>query len=201
MTRPHARGRAPDRRVGDAGREAQTSASQEPMESPGLPAHGAAATTGRWHRPVPAGRGVPAGTAGLGRGHKKGLGGAGGRAPAGPAGEARSTAAAVKHKGDLQPGLGPPAPAARREGRRPGALGLLLGLEATQADPSGPRVWRQQMWVAAGTRQGTGPGQSPTQPPAPLSAGTWAPPWAACRCSGWPAAAWPTWMASAPFLP
>lgn len=73
-------------------------------------------------------------------------------------------AAAVKHKGDLQPGLGPPAAAARSEDRQLGALELLLGLEAAQASPNGPCIWRQQMWVVAGTRHGTGPERSPTQP-------------------------------------
>lgn len=73
-------------------------------------------------------------------------------------------AAAVKHKGDLQPGLGSPAAAARSEGRQPGALELLLGLEAAHASPNGSCIWRQQMWVVAGTRHGTGPERSPTQP-------------------------------------
>lgn len=52
------------------------------------------------------------------------------------------------------------------------------------------------------TRQGTGSSQpqgtlTPTSP----SAETWAPPWAACGCCGWLAAAWRTWTASARFRP
>lgn len=54
-------------------------------------------------------------------------------------------AAGVKHKSDLQPGLGPPAAAARSEGRQPGALELLLGLEAAHAGPNSPCIWRQQI--------------------------------------------------------
>ena len=168
--RPHGRGRAPDT-IAEAIRRESTGecilgATGEPQS-----AH----PRGNSHRaPVPVGRGFPAGTAGLGRGC------GGGESPARKAWGEREGgpppallgrpgppqwAAGVKHKGDLQPGLGPPAAAARSEGRQQGALELLLGLEAAHAGPSGPCIWRQQMWVVAGTRHGTGPERSPTQPP------------------------------------
>ena len=79
MTRPHGRGRAPDVRVEDIRRESRRVHPRSRWRSLVCPPAGQRPPR-RWHRPVPAGRGFPAGTAGLGRGCreeitlKKGLG-------------------------------------------------------------------------------------------------------------------------------
>ena len=216
MTRPHGRGRAPDVRVEDIRRESRRVHPRSRWRSLVCPPAGQRPPR-RWHRPVPAGRGFPAGTAGLGRGCreeitlKKGLGRVGGRAPTGPAGEARSTAVGSRHPAQGRPTARPGlSSGCSQEGRqaagRSGAPPWPGGRTSRSQQP--PRLETADVG-GGGHKAGhracavtdTAPHPRTALTSALPSAGTWAPPWATCRCSGWLAAAWPTWMASAPFLP
>ena len=195
-------------------------------ESPGLPTGRGAATKGGGHKQVPGGgKGTGCDT---GKSSTKEAGGKeGGRTPRlTPLGRGHlahthcsgqrpssTRAAPAARPGPCRGWIRCPrqAAAARREDRGPGALEPLPrpGGHPSQSQLSLHLETARCGW-RLGRRRGTGPSRPPRHDPPPqdstdqptlTSAGTWAPPWAACRCCGWLAAAWLTWTASAPSRP
>lgn len=131
--------RAPDRREGDAGRATDECIPRSRWRALACPSTGELPPQGGGTDLSRQGGVFPQAQLGW-EGSARVSGGAGGRAPAGPAGEARSTSRAPS-TGDLQPGPGPSPSTCGQEGRQAaGRSGAPPWPEATQAGPSGPCV-------------------------------------------------------------